>query len=210
MNDDTHGMMLVLPDVNGRRIFRCQVYPHSMMRLTMIDRTARLPLWLFFPLASALAATGCSVSAPTNDAETSGGGRGSRLTLERLYSLPRLIGTAPKGAVWSTDGSKVAFLWNDAGANFYDVWTMDRDRPSPARLSTFERPAAPGDSTDIDARRKAIAAEQAPGVAFVLWFPDGSHLLAGFRGDLYALDLSGHGDTAHRNGRRGIAGGVLS
>ena len=48
-----------------------------------------------------------------------------RLTIERLYSLPRLIGTAPKGFAWSRDSQRLAFLWNDEGTNFYDVWTLD-------------------------------------------------------------------------------------
>ena len=36
-----------------------------------------------------------------------------RLTIERLYSLPRLIGTAPKGFSWSPDSKRLAFLWNN-------------------------------------------------------------------------------------------------
>ena len=46
----------------------------------------------------------------------------SKLTIDRLYSLPNLIGTAPRGFSWSADGRYLAFLWNDDGMNFHDVW----------------------------------------------------------------------------------------
>ncbi len=38
-----------------------------------------------------------------------------KLSIERLYSLPNLIGTAPSGFAWSGDGRHLAFLWNDEG-----------------------------------------------------------------------------------------------
>lgn len=42
--------------------------------------------------------------------------------LDKLYSIPSIIGTTPEGANWSADGSRVAFLWNDEGRTFRDVW----------------------------------------------------------------------------------------
>lgn len=42
--------------------------------------------------------------------------------LDMLYSVPSIIGTTPKGADWSGDGSRVAFLWNDEGHAFREVW----------------------------------------------------------------------------------------
>src|SRR4029079_12860628 len=61
--------------------------------------------------------------------------RPQRFTLEELYSLPRIIGTAPKGFAWSSDGRRLAFLWNDEGTNFYDAWTIGVDNPKPVRVS---------------------------------------------------------------------------
>ena len=65
-----------------------------------------------------------------------------RLTLERLYSLPRLIGTEPKGFAWSRDSRRTVFLWNDEGTNFYDVWTLDVDNPVPVRQTEMPRRSA--------------------------------------------------------------------
>ncbi len=48
-------------------------------------------------------------------------------SLDRLYSLPRIIGTAPVSPAWSPDGRKLAFLWNDAGYDFRDIFVVDVD-----------------------------------------------------------------------------------
>ena len=49
------------------------------------------------------------------------------LSLDRLYRLPWITGTAPKEPRWAPDSQRLAFLWNDDGGNFYDVWISDRD-----------------------------------------------------------------------------------
>ena len=56
-------------------------------------------------------------------------------TIERLYSLPWLIGTQPKGFEWSPDSQQLAFLWNDDGGNFYDVWAADVKTGRPVRIT---------------------------------------------------------------------------
>src|SRR5688572_5764058 len=71
-------------------------------------------------------------------------------TLDRLYSLPRLIGTAPRGFAWSGDSKRLAFLWNDEGTNFYDVWMLTVAAPTPVRVTRMPRPA-PGAHTTTDA-----------------------------------------------------------
>ena len=38
----------------------------------------------------------------------------SRFTLEKLYALPRIIGTAPKAPAWSPDGRMIAVTETDA------------------------------------------------------------------------------------------------
>ena len=50
---------------------------------------------------------------------------GAQLSLDGLYSLPSLIGTAPTRPVWSGDGGKLAFLWNDRGYPARDLWIVD-------------------------------------------------------------------------------------
>jgi dipeptidyl-peptidase-4 len=68
-----------------------------------------------------------------------------RLTMERLYSLPWLIGTKPESLQWSPDSQRLAFLWNDEGMNFYDVWLADRTEGKPIRVTSMPRPASLAD-----------------------------------------------------------------
>ncbi len=93
-----------------------------------------------------------------------------KLSIERLYSLPSLIGTAPSGFAWSGDGRYLAFLWNDEGRVFRDVWIVDVEDPDlvPQRVT-----------------RMPHAKERDGGVTSVIWHPDGRRLLIGFRGDLW-------------------------
>jgi dipeptidyl-peptidase-4 len=111
-----------------------------------------------------------------------------RLTLERLYSLPWLIGTAAERPVWSPDSRRVAFLWNDDGGNFHDVWVADAASGVRQRVTALPRPpspAAPG--TDVTALRQVARAERDRGAATVAWAADGRHLLFVFHGALYSV-----------------------
>jgi len=113
---------------------------------------------------------------------------GNRFTLEKLYALPRIIGTAPKAPAWSPDGRRVVFLWNEEGANFYDVYMTTIDEPKPVRLTTMPRrpqSGKPGDSPAAIAEADAI--ENDPGVTSVKWHPDGQRLIVSFQRDLYLL-----------------------
>ncbi|HVS62691.1 MAG TPA: prolyl oligopeptidase family serine peptidase [Thermoanaerobaculia bacterium] len=120
----------------------------------------------------------------------------SRLTLERLYSLPSLIGTAPGGFAWSPDSRRLAFLWNDEGMPFRDVWVLDLDEAplAPRRATRFVESAGaaepmPADPLEAAAHQERI--ERDRGVAAVTWHPDGVRLLATYRGDLWLVGLDG-------------------
>jgi len=119
------------------------------------------------------------------------GERASRLTLERLYSLPNLIGTAPKAFSWSADGRRLAFLWNDEGQNFHDVWMLDVADPNaePVRVTAMPQPEAPGvDSENALALAEAKdRRERDRGVSLVTWHPDGQRMLLSFHGDLWVV-----------------------
>jgi dipeptidyl-peptidase 4 len=113
-------------------------------------------------------------------------------TLERLYSLPRLIGTAPKGFAWSADSTRLAFLWNDEGTNFYDVWVTRADTPKPSRVTRMPRPQpGPASTTDSEIVKRHVDAERDPGVQAVTWHPDGTRLLVTFRGNMYVVPAAG-------------------
>ena len=109
-----------------------------------------------------------------------------KLTIERLYSLPWLIGTKPESPRWSPDSQRLAFLWNDEGTNFYDVWLADRMTGKPVRVTSMPRPVSPADpDTDIAKLEQQARAETDHGVSDVIWAPDGEHLLFNFHGQLY-------------------------
>jgi dipeptidyl-peptidase-4 len=109
-----------------------------------------------------------------------------------MYSLPRLIGTAPKGFAWSGDSTRLAFLWNDEGTNFYDVWVTRADAPKPSRVTRMPRPQpGPGSTTDPETLKRNVDAERDPGVQAVAWHPDGTRLLVTFRGNLYVVQAEG-------------------
>ena len=146
----------------------------------------RFPALFALALAALAAPLGEAQAQDPRIAAATDGAEG-RLTLDRLYSLPRIIGTAPTGVAWSPDSARVAFLWNDEGANFRDVWIADVSGGPPTRITRFPRPAVVEAGTDVTAIRSNQLAELAGGVAAVTWFPDSEHLLVTFRGELFRV-----------------------
>jgi dipeptidyl-peptidase 4 len=116
-------------------------------------------------------------------------------SIDRFYSLPSLIGTEPRGMAWAPDGRTLAFLWNDEGLPFLDVFVA-RVVPGqplrPERVTRLPRPDIPATTPPSwDAQRTAIAAELDEGVSSVTWHPDGRRLLYAFRGDLWLVTPGG-------------------
>jgi dipeptidyl-peptidase-4 len=121
-------------------------------------------------------------------AQISSSHSGKKLTIERLYGLPWLIGTKPESPRWSPDSQRLAFLWNDEGTNFYDVWLADRSTGKPIRVTSMPRTASPADpGSDIAKLEQQVRAETDFGVSDVLWAPDGAHILFNFHGQLYQV-----------------------
>jgi dipeptidyl-peptidase-4 len=115
-----------------------------------------------------------------------------RLTIDRLYSLPHLIGTAPSGFVWSPDSRQLAFVWNDSGFNFRDVWMIDIEDPElePRRWTTMpqiERPTPDAFEDPVALAEAEENWEHDRGVSALAWHPDGSHLVVSFHGDLWQV-----------------------
>jgi dipeptidyl-peptidase-4 len=115
-----------------------------------------------------------------------------RLTIERLYSLPNLTGTSPKAPAWSPDSRHIAFLWNDEGRNFHDVWILEARAPDPEpeRITSMPRRGGPTiDPPDPYAEALAREAlERDRGVDAFTWHPDDGTILFGFRGDLWTVE----------------------
>ncbi|HET9031884.1 MAG TPA: prolyl oligopeptidase family serine peptidase [Dokdonella sp.] len=111
-----------------------------------------------------------------------------RMTIERLYSLPSIIGTAPQSPTWSPDSRRLAFLWNDQGMPFRDIWMTDSQGGKPVRITRMPRaevPAQPG--TDIAKLEQAAQVESDHGISELVWAPDGRHLIFALHGSLYQV-----------------------
>jgi dipeptidyl-peptidase-4 len=112
-----------------------------------------------------------------------------RPTIESLYTLPSVIGTAPRGPAWSRDGKRVAFIWNDEGTPFGDVWMADAAGGVPLRITRLPHaPLVTNPGADFKAQRAAISAELDQGANSVQWTPDGTRVLFSFRGDLWLVN----------------------
>jgi dipeptidyl-peptidase-4 len=124
------------------------------------------------------------------------------LTVERLASLPSLIGTAPQAPVWSPDGRRLAFLWNDSAMPFRDVWLIEIAGRQPVRLANMETRNAAAPSAAAIAGPNADAAERLardvarrhdPGITEVIWTPDGNSLVFVCQGGLFRVRSDGAG-----------------
>ena len=98
--------------------------------------------------------------------------------LDMLYSTPSIIGTTPKAAAWSMDGNHVAFLWNDEGHAFRDVWTYSLKIGEKRRLTNHAHGIFPE--------------QRHSGISEVIWLdPKGQQIAYVLDGQLYAQGTDG-------------------
>jgi dipeptidyl-peptidase 4 len=110
------------------------------------------------------------------------------LTIDRLYSLPWIIGTRPEQPQWSPDSNRLAFLWNNEGTDFLDVWITDVKSGKPSRLTSMPRPEMPNNpGTDINALKQLEHAETDHGISALAWSSDGTSLLFVFHGQAFQV-----------------------
>jgi dipeptidyl-peptidase 4 len=112
---------------------------------------------------------------------------------ERIVSLPSLTGTAPSSLTWSPDSERVAFLWNDEGMPFRDVWVVDAEGSHLKRLTRLAPKNAPKPEPGLS--REALAGrikERAQsGVSSLLWSTDSERILYLNRGRLFSVPAEG-------------------
>lgn len=131
------------------------------------------------------------------------------LTVERVASLPSLIGTAPASPTWAPDSARLAFRWNDQGWPFRDIWIVNGDGTGLRRLTDLERthPApAPPEGRSTAALAAQAAARAQGGVGELVWLPDSQSLLFTLRGEAYRV--SANGGTPERLNLGGSAGNL--
>jgi len=120
----------------------------------------------------------------------------ARLPLERITALPSLIGTAPASPVWSPDGSRLAFLWNDRGMPFRDVWVVGATGEGLKRTTDLGAPVEkPAAQASFENLARLAAERHDPGVTAVIWSQNGKTLVFAFHGDLYRVGGDGAGLT---------------
>ena len=113
---------------------------------------------------------------------------GKRLDLDRIYSLPTIIGTRPESPAWSPDSKHLAFLWNDAGMPFLDVWRVDLPAGKPVRLTSMPHPARPDNpGTDIAKLEQEQSFENDHGISNVAFAADANTILFLLHGQLFAV-----------------------
>ena len=139
------------------------------------------------------------------------GAQRTALTLERLTAQPSLFGTPPISPAWSSDGTELAFAWNDAGLPLRDVWVAAAAGGAPRRLTDLARafpypePSATDASDQLAAR---VAARARGGVTDVTWTTNGREIVFAYRGDLFRVAADGSGLTQLTRapgGRGGLA-----
>ena len=109
----------------------------------------------------------------------------SDLTFETLYSEPSIIGTRPIAASWSADGKTLAFLWNDAGHTYRDIFVWDRASGETIRRTRLGDGQVAGEPQGI----AELAWLKSGAIAFVL---NGRLYLSGTDGAVQPLALE-HG-----------------
>jgi dipeptidyl-peptidase 4 len=108
-------------------------------------------------------------------------------TVERIVSLPKLDGTAPTQPRWSPDSNHVAFLWNDHGMPFRDLWIAGSNAGEPMRLTHHAPDPAEilgtGDDLDLAALRERAQQREHRGITDLTWHPDGQYVFYVLDGD---------------------------
>jgi dipeptidyl-peptidase-4 len=106
-----------------------------------------------------------------------------RLTIERVGALPNLSGTPPVSPVWSPKGRELAFLWNDSGWPFRDLWTVSVSDGAPIRLTDMAADLRSPESPEDNNRSRG-------GIAEAVWTPDGEELVFNYEAHLFQVEVS--------------------
>src|SRR5688500_18470126 len=114
------------------------------------------------------------------------------LPIEKLFSRPFVWGTSPSQHVWSRKGHTLAFLWNEQGHRFVDLYAYHPDSRRRVRLTSLEsfKDDLLLTAEEKDERRKQYLMPPAGLASFAL-SEDGAQAVFPFRDDLFLVPTSG-------------------
>jgi dipeptidyl-peptidase-4 len=115
----------------------------------------------------------------------------AKLTIERMYSDPRITGITPRSLAWSPDGKTLAFIWNDEGTRFYDIWLYDAGGKKLRRATHADalEESSKAVLTRAEIDRLETFRRTGGGIYSFRWSPDGRKICFPLSGDLFVLDV---------------------
>lgn len=111
------------------------------------------------------------------------------LTIERLFSDPRLAGIVPREIRWADDNAKFAFLWNSQGEKPLALWMYDKESEKLEEIISEKDFLEPKEITEEEEERKTIMRKSTSGITDFIWNPDFKKILIPYYSDLFLYDL---------------------
>jgi dipeptidyl aminopeptidase/acylaminoacyl peptidase len=111
------------------------------------------------------------------------------LVLDKLFTRPYVWGTTPSQMTWAKHAHVLAFLWNEKGGAFRDLYIYDADQKRLARLTDLELVKDPinvGDE-EQDEHEKNYLLPQLGLNSFDI-SEDGKRIAFSYKGDLYLAE----------------------
>jgi dipeptidyl aminopeptidase/acylaminoacyl peptidase len=113
-------------------------------------------------------------------------------SLEALYTRPYLWGTTPQDLKWARNKPILAFLWNEQGGRFLDLYVWDAEAKKRVRVTALESVKDPFNPApdENDDRLKSHRMPET-GLSSFSISDDGARVAFAWKGDLYIASTSG-------------------
>lgn len=112
-------------------------------------------------------------------------------TLEKLFTRPFIWGTTPSQLTWAKHSHVLAFLWNERGGAFRDLYVYDADSKRLTRLTDLEHVKDPINVSDDEQDPKAKNyLLPPPGLNSLDISEDGKRIAFSYKGDLYLVNTA--------------------
>lgn len=112
--------------------------------------------------------------------------------LRKTYSQPLAYGVEPTSVTWSPDGMRLAFLWNEDGGLWKDVFVSDADGSLKKITSPELSPPVILEDDEREEDDVSYAERMASGFTELAWLPDGSAIVAIARGRVHLLPIESY------------------